>query len=72
MIGTAWQGVDAGALKIVGTDTETIVREANVLLTDPAARARMTQAGNPYGDGHAAGRIVAAIRQWMESHPSAK
>ncbi|MBI5877731.1 MAG: UDP-N-acetylglucosamine 2-epimerase (non-hydrolyzing) [Chloroflexi bacterium] len=58
------EGVHAGTLKIVGTDTETIVREASTLLIDADARARMTRIGNPYGDGHAAARIVAAIREW--------
>lgn len=55
------EGVDAGTLKIVGTDADTIVREASLLLSDTEAYAAMTRVANPYGDGHAAGRIVSAI-----------
>jgi len=55
------EGVQAGTVKLVGTDTERIVREARRLLDDPAAHAAMAQAVNPYGDGHAAERIVQAI-----------
>ena len=55
------EGVEAGTLKLVGTDTRQIVREANQLLDDPEAYARMAKATNPYGDGHAAERIVDAL-----------
>ncbi|MBW3625697.1 MAG: UDP-N-acetylglucosamine 2-epimerase (non-hydrolyzing) [Armatimonadetes bacterium] len=55
------EGVDAGTVKLVGTDRETIVREADRLLDDPAAYAEMAQARNPYGDGQAAPRIREAI-----------
>ncbi len=55
------EGVEAGTLKIVGTETGAIVREANHLLDDPAAYAAMAHAANPYGDGHAAERIVQAL-----------
>ncbi|HEX8993508.1 MAG TPA: UDP-N-acetylglucosamine 2-epimerase (non-hydrolyzing) [Anaerolineales bacterium] len=55
------EGVEAGTVKIVGTDTQRILREANCLLDDPAAYARMAHAANPYGDGHAAERIVRAL-----------
>jgi len=55
------EGVKAGTLKLVGTDTNQIVREANRLLDDPAAYAEMARAGNPYGDGHAAERIIDAL-----------
>ncbi|OYT74903.1 MAG: UDP-N-acetylglucosamine 2-epimerase (non-hydrolyzing) [Armatimonadetes bacterium JP3_11] len=51
------EGVEAGAAKLVGTDTERIVAEATRLLTDPDAYAQMARAVNPYGDGHAAERI---------------
>ncbi len=56
------EGVDAGVLRVIGTDTATIVAHVNELLTDAAAYARMAQASNPYGDGHAAQRIVEALR----------
>ena len=55
------EGVEAGTVKVVGTSTERITREANCLLDDPTAYARMAQAANPYGDGHAAERIVQAL-----------
>lgn len=56
------EGVEAGALKLVGTDTQVILREANRLLDDPAAYAAMAKAVNPYGDGRAAQRIVEALQ----------
>lgn len=55
------EGVEAGALKLVGTDTQVILREANRLLDDPAAYAAMAKAVNPYGDGRAAQRIVESL-----------
>ena len=56
------EGVEAGALKLVGTDTQVILREANRLLDDPAAYAAMAKAVNPYGDGRAAQRIVETLQ----------
>jgi UDP-N-acetylglucosamine 2-epimerase (non-hydrolysing) len=55
------EGVEAGTLKVVGTDTDSICREAEHLLSDPVAYARMARATNPYGDGHAAERIVQTL-----------
>lgn len=55
------EGVAAGTLKLVGTSPDAIFTEAQRLLTDPAAHAAMAGAVNPYGDGHAAERIVAAL-----------
>ncbi len=60
------EGVQAGTVRLVGTDTKQIVHAARRLLDDPAAHAAMAQAINPYGDGKAAGRIVKAI---LESGP---
>ena len=54
-------GIEAGALKLVGTETNQIVREAERLLDDPVAHAQMAKAANPYGDGHAAERIIHAL-----------
>jgi UDP-N-acetylglucosamine 2-epimerase (non-hydrolysing) len=53
------EGLDAGTLELVGHDRVTIVAAANRLLSDADAYARMARAVNPYGDGHAAPRIVA-------------
>jgi len=55
------EGVEAGTLKLVGTDPEIIIRETCRLLDDPAAHQAMAGAVNPYGDGHAAERIVRAV-----------
>ncbi len=55
------EGVEAGVLKLVGTDAQRILREAQRLLSDPEAYRQMAQAANPFGDGHAAGRILQAL-----------
>jgi UDP-N-acetylglucosamine 2-epimerase (non-hydrolysing) len=55
------EGLEAGVLLLVGTDRERIVRETRVLLEDQAAYRRMAHASNPFGDGHAAERIVDAL-----------
>lgn len=57
------EGVDAGTLKLVGTETGRIVAEASRLLEDASAYAEMSRASNPYGDGQAARRIVDALLQ---------
>jgi len=54
------EAVDAGTVRLVGSDRATIVREVSLLLRDPAAYASMARAHNPYGDGLACERIVAA------------
>lgn len=55
------EGVEAGTLKLTGTDTAKITSEAARLLDDQAAYAEMARAANPYGDGNAAQRIVQAL-----------
>jgi UDP-N-acetylglucosamine 2-epimerase (non-hydrolysing) len=55
------EAVEAGTVKLVGTDIEIIVRETTTLLDDVAAYERMAQAHNPYGDGFASQRIQDAI-----------
>lgn len=55
------EGVQAGVLKLVGTDPNRIYSEATNLLDDDRAYAAMAHASNPYGDGLAAGRIVKAL-----------
>lgn len=55
------EGVEAGTLKLVGTETSNILREATRLLDDPVIYTAMAQAANPYGDGHTAQRIVNAL-----------
>ena len=58
------EGVEAGVLKLVGTDRALILQEATRLLDDPAAYAAMARAANPFGDGHAAERIAQALLDW--------
>jgi UDP-N-acetylglucosamine 2-epimerase (non-hydrolysing) len=53
--------VDAGVVRLVGTDADRILSEAERVLRDPAARAAMTGAENLYGDGHASERIAEAL-----------
>jgi UDP-N-acetylglucosamine 2-epimerase (non-hydrolysing) len=55
------EGVEAGVLKLVGADRERILSEAYRLLEDETAYQAMAQAANPFGDGHAAERIVEAL-----------
>ncbi len=55
------EGVAAGTVKVVGVGREGIVREAMRLLTNGEEHDRMAQAVNPYGDGHAAERIVRVL-----------
>ncbi|HEY8197846.1 MAG TPA: UDP-N-acetylglucosamine 2-epimerase (non-hydrolyzing) [Gemmatimonadales bacterium] len=57
------EGVEAGTAVVVGTDRDRIVSVASELLTSRAAYARMANAVNPYGDGLASGRIVAALAE---------
>ena len=58
------EAVDAGPVKLVGTDTALIVSEVNRLLDDKAAYDAMSFAHNPYGDGKAVDRILSRIRQY--------
>lgn len=55
------EGVEAGTLKLVGTDTKRITHEAIKLLTNPVEYSAMAKAVNPFGDGHAALRIVRSL-----------
>lgn len=55
------EGIEAGTLKLVGTDEETIYNETKKLLTAEKEYEKMSHASNPYGDGLASKRIVDAI-----------
>lgn len=55
------EGIEAGTLKLAGTDEETIYRLAAELLTDKRAYEKMAKANNPYGDGKASSRIADAL-----------
>jgi UDP-N-acetylglucosamine 2-epimerase (non-hydrolysing) len=56
------EAVQAGTVRLVGTDTEDVYRWTSRLLDDVTLYTRMANAVNPYGDGQAAGRTVEAIR----------
>lgn len=56
------EGVEAGTVRLVGTQADRIVAEAGRLLTDSAAYEAMHRAHNPYGDGRATQRILDALR----------
>ena len=55
------EGIEAGTLKLVGTDEEKIYNETKKLLTNQNEYKKMSQATNPYGDGHASKYIVDII-----------
>ena len=55
------EGVTAGTLKLVGTETSNIINEANLLLDNPDNYNAMAGASNPYGDGQAAIKIAHAL-----------
>lgn len=57
------EAVDAGTVKLIGTDEERIVDEVSRLLTDSDSYAAMANAVNPYGDGQTAARTIGAIRR---------
>lgn len=59
------EAVDAGTVKLVGANTEAIVREATSLLDNPTAYRAMARSHNPYGDGRAGERIRDAIMDFF-------
>jgi UDP-N-acetylglucosamine 2-epimerase (non-hydrolysing) len=61
------EGVEAGTVRLVGTQSDRILAEAARLLDEPQAYESMRRAVNPYGDGKAAGRIVKAIKECSSS-----
>jgi UDP-N-acetylglucosamine 2-epimerase (non-hydrolysing) len=58
------EAVEAGTAKVVGTDTDRIVVETLELLRNQEAYNAMSRSVNPFGDGHAAERIVGALIDW--------
>jgi UDP-N-acetylglucosamine 2-epimerase (non-hydrolysing) len=66
------EALDAGTVKLVGTDAGLIVESVVQLLDDQKAYEQMSFAHNPYGDGQAAQRILSAIRQWAAATEEAK
>lgn len=59
------EGIEAGTLKLAGTEEETIFDLTDELLSNPAAYDEMAKASNPYGDGEASRRIVEALLDFL-------
>ncbi|TAF05821.1 MAG: UDP-N-acetylglucosamine 2-epimerase (non-hydrolyzing) [Nostocales cyanobacterium] len=59
------EAVTAGTAKLVGTQTESIVAAASELLSNPFAYTAMANAINPFGDGHAAERILQIVKNYL-------
>lgn len=59
------EAVEAGTVKVIGTDTGRVVKETEELLNNESEYRKMAHSVNPYGDGHASERIVDAIRYWF-------
>lgn len=59
------EGIEAGTLKLVGTNEDTIYTEAKKLLTDSSEYLKMSNSSNPYGDGKASVRIVDSIIEYF-------
>lgn len=64
------EAVDAGTVKLVGTEVTTITRELDTLLTDAEAYQQMSRAHNPYGDGKACARIIEHLAAFTEQKGS--
>ena len=56
------EALAAGTVKLVGTDTELIIKEAQELINNKEAYEHMSRASNPYGDGHACEKVVEFLR----------
>ena len=64
------EAVEAGTARLIGTDSTAIVAATAKLLSDPQAYGAMAQARNPFGDGQASERIVAAVRRFVSGDPA--
>ncbi len=60
------EAVEAGTVKLVGTDKQKIVEGVSSLLTDEDEYSRMSRANNPYGDGRASERIVRILEEYFD------
>ena len=59
------EAIEAGTVKLVGTNSDTIVRETEALLDNKRTYDTMSQAHNPYGDGRSCERIVAELKRYV-------
>ncbi|MET3506781.1 non-hydrolyzing UDP-N-acetylglucosamine 2-epimerase [Halalkalibacter oceani] len=64
------EGIEAGTLKLAGTDEDDVFHMAHELLTNSEAYQQMAKASNPYGDGQASARIVDAILYHFGHRPN--
>ncbi|MEG1039581.1 MAG: UDP-N-acetylglucosamine 2-epimerase (non-hydrolyzing) [Pseudomonas sp.] len=62
--------LEGGTVKLVGTQTERIVKETSLLLDDPEVYKQMSRVFTPYGDGHASERIAERLSRWLEENAS--
>ncbi|TFB19299.1 UDP-N-acetylglucosamine 2-epimerase (non-hydrolyzing) [Filobacillus milosensis] len=63
------EGIEAGTLKLAGTDEDNIFNMADLLLSNTDEHKKMSRASNPYGDGQASRRICDAIRYYFNEAP---
>lgn len=61
------EGVEAGTIKVIGSEEENVFKEVNILLDDEEAYQKMATAKNPYGDGKASQRIVKRIFDYFSN-----
>lgn len=66
------EGIKAGTLRLVGTDPDEVKKQMITLLDDPKEYQQMAEAKNPYGDGEASVRILAAIKQELKAKQELK
>ncbi len=57
------EALEAGTVKLVGTDKETIIREVSALICEPKTYETMSKANNPYGDGKACERVIESLKK---------
>ena len=58
------EAAEAGTVKVIGTEEQTVLEEAETLLSDFGIYRRMSSSANPYGDGKASEKILEAIRSF--------
>ena len=63
------EGIDAGAVRLVGSDPARLAERLRAMLSDDAALAAMRAAPNPFGDGHAGARVAAAVAWRLGAGP---
>jgi UDP-N-acetylglucosamine 2-epimerase (non-hydrolysing) len=64
------EAIEAGTARLIGTNAETVLAALTDLLGNQSSYDRMAHAASPFGDGHAAEKIVARIREWSASRAS--